>query len=84
MASVVRDEVRRAGFQSVGAVVRRCTTFGLYMAWAWPDSQGLSLDVADVMKLTAIDQSYLCGPDKYGDCTKIEYRSRHGLTPRKS
>ena len=66
VASVVRDEVKRAGFQSVAAVVRHCTTFGLYMAWR--DSQGLSLDVADVMKLEAID--------KYGDRTKNDYRSR--------
>ena len=28
VASVVRDEVKRAGFQSVAAVVRHCTTFG--------------------------------------------------------
>ena len=74
VASVVRDEVKRAGFQSVAAVVRHCTTFGLYMAWR--DSQGLSLNVADVMRLEAIDQFYLRGLDKYGDRTKNDYRSR--------
>ena len=74
VAAIVRDEVKRAGFQSVAAVARHCTTFGLYMAWR--DAQGLSLNVNDAMKLEGIDQFYLRGLTKYGDRTKNDYRSR--------
>lgn len=74
IARIVRDEVKRAGFQTVAAVVRHCTTLGLYMAWR--DAQGLSLNVAEAMKLEGIDQFYLRGLAKYGDRTKNDYRSR--------
>lgn len=74
VADAVGDGVKRAGFKTVAAVKRHCTTLTLYLVWR--ENEGLSLALPDAMKPESIDQFYLRGLSQCGERTRNDYRSR--------